>query len=174
MEKETTVKIDDFIINFLCEEESCSGIFFKEIKESLNLLAKSFSRFKQDYLPLKKKTFNLNITLCSEERIQELNLLYRKKDKATDVLSFPLQENIRGGEFDAFLEEIELGDMYICESVCSKQAVEFSLSFQEEFRYLSVHGFLHLCGYDHELSDEEEKLMEKLEEIIMSIYLGSF
>ena len=106
--------------------------------------------------------------VCNDAYIQQLNSEHRQKPTITDVLSFPLQENIRVGEFDRFVPELELGDLYICHSVCEKQAQEFSLTFHEEFLHLCVHGFLHLCGFDHEENEVEEKIMEEYEKEIVS------
>lgn len=107
---------------------------------------------------------NLNLLLVDSNEIKRLNKEYRDKDKITDVLSFPQHENLRHNEFEFFAPEEELGDIIICLEVCRKQALEHMLSFEEEFLHLAVHGFLHLCGYDHELGEEEERLMESLEE----------
>ena len=110
---------------------------------------------------------NLNLLLVDEPTIKQLNSEHRAKDKVTDVLSFPHQENLRGGEFSFFAPEEELGDIIICSEVCLKQAEEHGLSFDEEFLHLAVHGFLHIIGYDHEISESEEKLMENLEEKLL-------
>jgi rRNA maturation RNase YbeY len=114
-----------------------------------------------------KKPIVLNVSICSDEEIIEINSEHRNKDKVTDVLSFPMQESMRNGEFEDFLPEIELGDILICKSVCEKQAIEFDLSYFEEFIHLFVHGFLHVYGYDHEISEDEEKIMESLEVSIL-------
>ncbi len=117
-----------------------------------------------------KVPFSLSVTLCDDEKMQELNRDYRGKDKTTDVLSFPLFEDLRsGGEFLFGLAE--LGDIFISVSVMKKQAEEFNVTIEQEFLHLLTHGFLHLCGFDHEISSEEEKLMESLEKkLIEKIY----
>ncbi len=113
--------------------------------------------------------FNINvptslvINYCSLTKIIELNKSFRQKDKPTDVLSFPIQESIREDDYDKFLPEIELGDIYICEEVCKKQASNHNINELDEFIHLATHGFLHLCGYDHELNSEEDELMRSLE-----------
>ncbi len=144
------------------------GNEFEFINRALSELAEAFGVFLFQDLGREPKTTILNINLCSEQKIIELNQVHRNKNKETDVLSFPLQENLRAGVVDDFVPEIELGDIFICEAVCKKQSEEFCLSFREEFLHLAIHGFLHLCGYDHEISEEEEKLMEKLEETLIS------
>lgn len=130
---------------------------------SLSLLCQAFETFKNIHLEITDFQFNLNINICDDQTMIDLNSKYREKEKITDVLSFPLQENIRNGEYDSFSPEIELGDIFVCESVCAKQAGEFNVSFQDEFIHLCTHGFLHVLGYDHEESADEEKLMEDLE-----------
>lgn len=113
--------------------------------------------------------FSLNI--CGNDEIRELNNEYRGKDKITDVLSFQLHDGLRyedEGEIESF---INLGDIIICKDVASSQAAEFKISLAQEIVHLFVHGFLHLCGFDHEISEDEEKLMFELEEkLVGSIY----
>ena len=110
---------------------------------------------------------NLNVLLVDEKTIQQLNADHRQKDKVTDVLSFPNQENLRAGDYKFYAPEEELGDIIICYEVCERQAREHGLSFSEEFLHLAIHGYLHICGYDHEISEKEEKLMEGLEEKLL-------
>lgn len=149
-------------------ELSYVGAGFSELNRSLETIVKVFGHFLKEDLNVGDKTATLSINLCDDLTIRELNRDYRSKDKITDVLSFPMQENLRAGDFDKFLPELEIGDIFICNSVCKKQASEFSIEFYEEFIHLAVHGFLHLCGYDHEINEEEEKLMEKLEERLLN------
>ncbi len=167
MEKEITAQQGQVCLNFFFPDRELSAQGMKDFGESLNLMALAMDTFKNEQFKLNENSFILNITLCDDEKIKELNLEFRGKDKITDVLSFPLQENLRAGEFDQFIPEVELGDIYVCHSVCEAQAQEFSLSYQEEFIHLCVHGFLHVCGYDHEISQVEEILMESLEEKII-------
>ena len=63
---------------------------------------------------------------------------------------------------------MEVGDIFVCDSVCRDQAEEFNMTYQDEFIHLCTHGYLHLLGYDHEISQDEEKLMEDLEVQIIS------
>jgi probable rRNA maturation factor len=165
--EEIIVEIDEFIINCFFDEIEITVSERNLYQSSLEWMASSFQEFKNTELDLSDKPFILNITICNEARIKELNSEHRDKDKITDVLSFPLQENIQADEYDTFLPEIELGDLFICHGVCTQQAKEFDLNYQEEFIHLSTHGFLHLCGFDHELGLAEEKLMEKWEEHII-------
>jgi probable rRNA maturation factor len=113
------------------------------------------------------------MTLCGKTKIRSLNQIYRRKDYATDVLSFPVHENLR---FDRSVQEknpptLELGDLVICRDVAKKQAREFGVSYEQEIIHLAVHGFLHLLGFDHEISRKEEIIMEGLEaDLVKKIY----
>lgn len=98
-------------------------------------------------------TLEISVTLVDDETIHELNREYRGVDRATDVLSFPQYQS---GE--EIMPRSSLGDIVISLPRMAAQAAEFGHSQQREFCFLFVHGLLHLLGYDHELSEEEEKL----------------
>ena len=106
-----------------------------------------------------------NIIIVEENTIQELNREYRGKDSVTDVISFALEDD------DTFVktEYRILGDIYICLNKAKTQAVEYGHSFLREISFLTVHGLLHLLGYDH-MEKEEEKVMFKLQEMILNEY----
>lgn len=165
--EEIIVETEQFIINCFFDDIEITVSHREEFRSSLEWMALSFENFKNNELKVITKPFILSITICNDSRIKELNSEHRNKNKITDVLSFPLQEDIQGGDYDDFLPEIELGDLFICDSVCTEQAKEFDLNYQEEFIHLATHGFLHVCGFDHELSLEQEKIMEKWEEHII-------
>lgn len=106
-----------------------------------------------------------NITIVDKERIQEINREYRNKDSVTDVISFAFEEYQ-----DFKYDDIRfLGEIYICYERCKEQAEEYGHSIQRELCYLSVHGLLHLLGYDH-IKEEDKKVMRALEEEILSEY----
>ena len=94
----------------------------------------------------------LSLLICDADTIHELNKTYRGVDAPTDVLSFALNE---GEEEDGMEEEKVLGDIIINLHRAVEQAEEFGHSKEREMAYLSVHGFLHILGYDH--YDPEEK-----------------
>lgn len=100
----------------------------------------------------------VSLTIVNNEEIRELNREHRQKDSATDVLSFPLGEN---GEFDTDPEtnRIMLGDIVISAERAEQQAEEYGHSFEREMCFLATHSMFHLLGYDHEVSEEEEKIM---------------
>lgn len=99
------------------------------------------------------------ITFVSNEHIREINKEFRQIDKATDVLSFPLEE------------EDALGDIIISIPRAKEQAQEYGHSFAREMGFLAVHGFLHLLGYDHETDEEEKEMFAKQDEILAAFGL---
>lgn len=115
----------------------------------------------------------ISVMLTDDEGIHRVNLEFRGVDRATDVLSFPMNELVPG-EFDA--EECErdmdsgavlLGDMMISVPRCEAQGEEFGHGYAREIMYLTVHSVLHLLGYDHVDEGEMKKQMRTREKIIM-------
>lgn len=164
MQNEKNLKFQNLALNFYFEEEAdVSSELFSLLELSLEVLAgKSMVLLKNGF-----DQIEVNLNLCSDEEMRQLNLEHRGKDKSTDVLSFPLQENVRRGNYEDFQGHLELGDIFVAKGVCLTQAKDNNLSYEQEFVHLFVHGFLHLCGYDHEESGPEDKLMRQLESSIM-------
>lgn len=112
----------------------------------------------------------MTITFTTPEEIRKINKKYRKIDKATDVLSFPmfekseLDEKIKNKDF---LYEDVLGDVIISIDKVREQAEEYGHSFERELSYMLVHGFYHLMGYDH-IEEEDKKIMRPKEEKILN------
>ena len=107
-----------------------------------------------------KKEFN--IIFVDEAEIKRINKEYRKLDKITDVISFA---NCDDPTWDK--QNKELGDVFICIEKAIAQAKEYGHSVQREFAFLAVHGYLHLCGFDH-MSQEDEKVMfQKQDDILL-------
>ncbi len=108
----------------------------------------------------------VSITFIDNPQIQELNQQYRNKDKATDVLSFPLGEN---GVYDISEETgaIQLGDVVISAEKALEQSEIYGHSFQREMSFLTVHSMLHLLGYDHETSSLDAMRMREKEESVL-------
>lgn len=104
----------------------------------------------------------LGVLICGAETIHELNKQYRNIDAPTDVLSFALNE----GEDYIPEEEKALGDIILNVDRAIEQAHMYGHSEEREMAYLSVHGFLHILGYDH-YEEEEKKEMRKAEEEIL-------
>ena len=105
-----------------------------------------------------KKEFN--IIFVDENEIKRINNEFRHIDKVTDVISFALIDD------NEIVQTNELGDVFICVEKAKSQAVEYGHSERREFAFLAVHGYLHLCGYDHQ-TKEEEKVMFDLQEKIL-------
>ncbi|KKU90009.1 MAG: putative rRNA maturation factor, partial [Candidatus Yanofskybacteria bacterium GW2011_GWA1_48_10] len=113
-------------------------------------------------LNLQGEKVEIGVHLVKPEEIQELNKRHLGKDRPTDVLSFPLEDNS--------LEKygiLPLGDIFICLDVAKTQAAKAGIPLESELARLTVHGFLHLLGYDHEKSKEAADKMFKLEEEIL-------
>lgn len=112
----------------------------------------------------------VSVTFTDNEGIRELNAAHRNIDRPTDVLSFPLFEK---EELQYAVDGDALGDIVISLEKAREQANEYGHSFEREVAFLTVHSMLHLLGYDHEISEEDEKEMfEKQEEILKTIGLN--
>ena len=108
----------------------------------------------------------LSITFTDNEGIRALNNEYRHKDSATDVLSFPMY-TMRNGDVPEDDMAAELGDIVLSLERAGEQAVEYGHSFERETAFLTVHSVLHLLGYDHETSPEDEADMFRRQREIM-------
>lgn len=130
--------------------------FFNETKEKTKeyekLIKNVFKNFNN------KKEFN--IIFVSKEEIQKINREYRKIDKVTDVISFALCDD------KDIIQTDELGDIFICVDRAIEQADEYGHSVTREMAFLAVHGYLHLCGYDHMTPEDEKIMFEKQDEIL--------
>lgn len=110
----------------------------------------------------------VSVTFVDDEGIRALNKKFRNMDKPTDVLSFPLLD-YEGESEEPFFDELchNLGDIVISLERAMAQANEFGHSFEREVAFLTAHSMLHLLGYDHELSDEDDADMRKRQNDIM-------
>lgn len=117
----------------------------------------------------------VSVTLTDNAEIHELNREYRGVDRPTDVLSFPMtdaDDEYSAADFDIDKGAILLGDIVISVEKIEEQAKEYMHSFERELAYLTIHSTLHLLGYDHITSEEDEKEMtEKQDKIIESMGL---
>ena len=95
-----------------------------------------------------KKEKKLSLALVGQKRIKELNRKYRKKNRATDVLSFPYGDS---------------GEIVLCPGVIRKNAKEYGLPFKKELARILIHGLLHLSRHGHqEIIKKEEYYLSKL------------
>ncbi|WP_170007709.1 rRNA maturation RNase YbeY [Bacillus fonticola] len=115
-----------------------------------------------------ERDFECSVTLVDNERIQELNRTYRDKDQATDCLSFPIEDEDEEWVFDEETDAppLMLGDLIISIPKAKEQAESYGHSFQRELAFLTIHGFLHLLGFDHETEQGEKEMFAKQEEIL--------
>ncbi len=102
---------------------------------------------------------DIELIICHNDYIQELNYQYRQKNKPTDVLSFPLED----------MPFSPLGSIIISVDFVEEKSKEFKHSFDDELALLFIHGLLHLSGYDHENDNGEHR--QKEEELIKQFNL---
>lgn len=105
----------------------------------------------------------VSLTLVNDEKIKELNKVYRGIEKSTDVLSFPLE--------DEDMPMFHLGDIVISLPTADRQAVDYGHSLNRELSFLAVHGFLHLLGYTHDDNESEREMFQKQNDILLSLGL---
>ena len=110
----------------------------------------------------------VSVILCDKDYIHELNSEYRNIDGPTDVLSFPLNNDIESDSNDTI--NLPLGDIVICIEKAQEQAKEYGHSVLREIAFLAIHSTLHLLGYDHEISEsDDEDMCRRQKEIVTSL-----
>ena len=129
----------------------------------------NFTTVQLDYHLLEKisdrlTTKEIDLNICYNPTIQKYNALYRGKDKPTDVLSFPLEN-----EIESELITLPLGSIMISVEYVKNISQELGHSYEEELSLLFIHGLLHLLGYDHERDSGE--MREREEELIREFNL---
>ena len=142
----------DLVFRNTTSDKGFNAQFFKDIIQRV-------------FRSLGKKSPNqeISVSLVGEDKIRSLNLKFRKKDSVTDVLSFPLGEDALTG----YTSVRTLGDLFICVSYARMTARRESMPIERKLQWLTVHGVLHLLGYDHEGSAKEAAVMERLEQKIL-------
>ncbi|HBP43464.1 MAG TPA: rRNA maturation RNase YbeY [Clostridiales bacterium] len=131
-------------------------------------------------LKLSSSEVEINVTFVSRLAIKKLNKTTRNVNKVTDVLSYPNLLQDDGEIIDKKLSKknfpydinpetgnIVIGDIVICVPRCIAQSKKYGTTKTREICYLSVHGLLHLLGYDH-MTDEDKKIMREKEELVMN------
>ena len=126
--------------------ESMFGEFIPKIETLLKIENKYFS-----------------IILTDDKFIKKINKSYRNKNYATDVISFPSSDV----PLESIDSEDEIGEIYISVETAVRQAENFVVSIEDEMKRLVVHGILHLMGFDHERSREDEIIMNEQEDFIL-------
>lgn len=115
-----------------------------------------------------KKDAEVSVSFVDNETIHKLNLEYRGKDKPTDVLSFPMTDgDEEEDDIDLSTGAVMLGDIIISAEKAMEQANEYGHGIEREICFLAVHSTLHLLGYDHETSEDDEKYMNQTQETIL-------
>ena len=138
-----------------------NGYFYKNEKLKVTQAVKIFSEnFKIS------RNFHFTVHSLNESESKKLNQKTFNKNKPTDVLSFPLYNDIEAiNQLDESMHE-DMGDMFICRNVIKKNAEIYDKDFVEELQYIVIHGLLHLIGYSHEKNDKlktyESRLMKKI------------
>lgn len=108
------------------------------------------------------------IIFVTPEEIHELNKQYRGVDRVTDVISFALED-----AHDVSLTDVRvLGDIYICIDRMKEQAIEYGHSETRELSFLTVHGLLHLLGYDHQTKEDEEVMFGLQRKILSDLNIN--
>lgn len=119
----------------------------------------------------------VSIVLVENEEIRGINREFRDKDSVTDVLSFPMLEMedgsltqpLKASDMDG--GRVFLGDLVICVPRALEQAETYGHSVEREMAFLTVHGVLHLLGYDHEKPGKEAAMFQKQEQILRELGL---
>ena len=109
-------------------------------------------------LTASERPVELSVRLTGDEEVRALNAEWRGKDKATNVLSFPLSEteDLKQAKFAG--PELLLGDIVLARGVCEAEAGDKGVSVEQHAAHLLVHGTLHLLGYDHDDDGEAEDM----------------
>lgn len=132
----------------------------KEIEE-MDIM-KDFINYCVKKLNLQEVAFN--VIIINNNDIHEINKKYRNVDRATDVITFALEDD---KQIETPLVRV-LGDVYISYDKVISQAKEYGHSKQRELCFLAVHGLLHLLGYDHMNEEDEKKMFKKQKELLNS------
>ena len=105
-------------------------------------------------LDMSSNEYEISLLITDDETIRKYNKEYRNKDRATDVLSFPMED------------DIILGDVAISFETAKRQSEEAEINIDREVAFLFIHGLLHLLGYDH-MNSEDENVMFARQELIL-------
>ncbi len=137
-------------INVFSEEKAWS----KRLKNKDIFFKKICKAFPKKYKFLNKKvTFTL--LLSNNKNIKKLNKVFRKKNKTTDILSFPLEKKIK------IKKNTYLGDIIISYNYLDKPRSQDLKSFKEKVAKILIHGFLHLLGFDHKKNKDYSKMLKE-------------
>ena len=138
-----------------------NGYFYNHEKLKVSIAVEEFSK-KFNI----SKNFYFSVHSINEDESKKINKKTFNKNFPTDVLSFPLYNNIDSiNNLDKNMSE-DMGDMFVCRNVIKKNAKIYNKDFSEELQYIVIHGLLHLIGYSHKKNDKlkiyEEELMKRI------------
>ena len=127
------------------------------VEENIGILNKTLINWAKLTLAAQVKHAELTIRFVDNDEIQELNTIYRKQNKPTNVLAFPvtLPPGIK-------LKHRLLGDIIIAPNIVVKESTELNKSYEEHMALMVIHGVLHLLGYDH-IDDSDAQIMQRIE-----------
>lgn len=134
-------------------------------------LIRELLQFAADYLEL-SRDYEMSVTIVNDKEIRKINKEYRNKDYATDVISFAMNDVAEDDPLadleldDEFSFNNLLGDLFISIDKVKQQAKDYEHSEKREIAFLLVHGFLHLNGYDHHTSENEQEMFQLQENIL--------
>ena len=145
-------------INVFSEEKAWS----KRLKNRDIFFLKICKAFPKKYKFLNKKV-TLTLLLSNNQNIKKLNKIFRKKNKSTDILSFPLSKKIK------ISKNTYLGDIIISYNYLDKPRSQNLKSFKEKVTKLFIHGFLHLLGFNHKKNKDYIKMLREEGQIYNSV-----
>lgn len=145
-------------VDFIDEEGYTSQDEQDEISRLLNF---AYEKLESD------SNAEISVSFVDNETIREINHQYRDKNEVTDVISFAMEDD----EFNLIHEDAPraLGDIIISTGRAREQAEDYGHSYRRELLFLSLHGFLHLLGYDH-MEEAEEKEMNRVQDEVLHAF----
>tara|TARA_Y100000816_G_C26010548_1_gene528344 strand:- start:262 stop:720 length:459 start_codon:yes stop_codon:yes gene_type:complete len=144
-------------VNVISEEKSWS----KKLKKKKDLFNNICKNFPKKLRFINRKAY-LTLLLSNNKKIKDLNRKFRKKNKHTDILSFPFEKKRN-------LNKIYLGDIIISFNYMNKPRNLSSKQFKKKTIKIFIHGFLHLLGYDHKRDKDYKKMLNMEQKVFNSI-----
>ncbi len=145
-------------IKVFSEEKAWS----KRLKSKNLFFKKICKAFPSKYRFLNKKV-SVNLVLSNNENIKRLNKKFRKKNKPTDILSFPFKKKIK------INKKTFIGDIIISYNFINKPKAQKLKIFKKKLIKVFIHGFLHLLGFDHKKNNDYKKMLKEEEQIFQSV-----
>ena len=145
-------------INVLSEERAWT----KRLKNKDLFFKKICAAFPEKYKFLNKKV-SITLLLSNNKKIKKLNKIFRKKNKSTDILSFPLNKKVR------ISKKTYLGDIIISYDFMNKPKIYKNRIFRKRLIKIFIHGFLHLLNFDHKKNTDYKKMLKEEKQIFKSV-----